>query len=277
MIELLISFRRAFFFWFSLVFSSALVAAPAAKLIKFWDDHEPKSVMTTKHGPWQEILGAYVDDEHPSGINRFNYKAVSDADLTKLTEYLSYLQMLEPRQFNSSEAKAYWLNFYNALLVKKVIEAVREDDIRSVKSLGNRIWRRDIAYVVMQDISLDDIEHGILRPIWNDPRIHYGLTSGALGGGNLQKVAYTGANVEELLAKAEKEFLNHDRGIRVSDGRATASSIFDWYRTDFVASKSELVPYIAQRVDDAKRAELEGIRRVRYDYDWTLNSPDADE
>ena len=187
------------------------------------------------------------------------------------------MQLLEPRQLNSSEAKAYWINMYNALMVTHVIEALKNDDIESVRELGKRFLRRDLAKVVMQEISLNDIQHGILRPIWTDPRVHYALTSGALGGGNLQKIAYTGNNVEELLAKAESEYLNHERGIRFEDGQAIASSLFDWYRSDFVASKSELLAYIAQRVDETKRAQLIGVTRVRFDYDWTLNSLDLEE
>lgn len=261
----------------AVLFSLTAAAAPDAKLIEFWNDHEAKSVMIVRNEPWQEILDTYVDDEHPSGINRFDYKSVSDADVSKLREYIAYLQLLEPRQFNSAEAKAYWLNLYNALMVDIVINAVREDDIKSIKSLGSRFWRRDRVNVVMQDISLDDIEHGILRPIWKDARIHYALATGALGGGNLQKLAYTGANIESQLVKAEKDYLNHDRGIRLDGNRAIASSVFDWYRRDFVASKSDLVPYIAKRVDDAKRAQLLGITRVSFDYDWTLNSPDSEE
>ena len=254
---------------------SPSISAQEAKLIKFWSDFEPKSVMTVRHEPWQEILDTYVDDQHSSGINRFDYQAVSDSDFAKLKEYLAYLQLLEPRQLNSSEAKAYWINFYNALMVDLIIDAVRDDDIDSIRNLGGRFSRRNRVTVVMQNISIDDIHHGILRPIWNDTRVHFALATGALSGGNLQKRAYTGENVDELLQKAQNEFFNHDRAIRFEDGNVIASSIFNWYRDDFVESKSQLVPYIGQRVGETKKALLAGITRVRFDYDWTLNSPDS--
>ena len=254
-------------------FPSSVAAQANAKLIEFWDDSEADSIMTVAHGPWQEILDAYVDDQHPSGINRFDYEAVSDTDVVKLKQYIAYLQLLEPRQLNSSEAKAYWINFYNALTVEIITDTVRDREVRSVRRLANRFLNRKTVNVVTKDLSMNDIHHGILRPIWNDARVHYALSVGALGGGNLQKLAYTGENVEQQLAKAEKEYLNHDRGIRFEDGRVIASSVFDWYHRDFVASKSQLISYIAPKVEEGNRAQLIRLRRVRFDFDWTINGP----
>jgi len=256
-------------------------AAPKAKLIEFWNDREPSSTMQISHDAWQEILTAYVDDQHPSGINRFNYSAVTAGDALKLKNYLDYLQKMEPRQLNSEEAKAYWINMFNAILVDKVIDAYRSGSTRAVDRLLNgglrssAGWGRDVAEVAMQSISLNDIEHGILRPIWNDPRIHFAITACTLGGANIQKTAFNGENNEELLEKARAEFFQHPRSVRVDGNRIVLNSVFDWYRSDFAPNRQALLTYIRQNVDQSKRQTLQGLTRTSFDYNWNLNAPEV--
>jgi len=143
----------------TLLFALSVEAAPKAKLIEFWDDSEPASRMQVNHDSWQEILTAYVDDQHPSGINRVNYSEITAADALKLKNYLKYLETHEPRQLNSEEAKAYWINLYNAMLVDKIVDAYQSGSNRAVRrllrgSLRTSSWDRDAAEVVFQSISL---------------------------------------------------------------------------------------------------------------------------
>ena len=101
-----------------------LQAAPESVLIEYWDDREANSTMRFDHDAWQSILNKYVNDKHPSGINRFAYSNVSDVDRIKLNNYLAYLQSFDPRQHTSDEQYAYWINLYNAQTVSLVIDRV---------------------------------------------------------------------------------------------------------------------------------------------------------
>ncbi len=78
-----------------------------------------------------------------------------------------------------------------------------------------------------------------------------------------------------MLHEAERLYLNHARGVQFADNRLTISSIFDWYKTDFAADKAGLLAYLAEHhttLADTLRA-YQG--RIRYDYDWNLNSQRA--
>lgn len=254
-------------------------AEPPAELIEFWDDFEEESGIQVKHAPWQEILDAYLNDQHPSGISRFDYDGVSDSDLEKLREYLSYLQRLDPRQFNKAEAKAYWINLYNAAVVELLVDASKSDTVNSIRELRSGVfaagpWRRKIFNVTLQDMTLDDIQHGVIRPIWRDHRTHYVLTKGSLGGANMPKTAFNKDNTEALLAAAEEEYLSHPRAVRLNAGDLILSSVFEWYAADFAADNALFLEYLRNNAPANVASPLNAIDETRFEYDWDLNKPD---
>lgn len=256
----------------------AVHAAPKSELIEFWDDTESSSAMQINHGPWQEILSTYVDDTHSSGINRFDYAAVTPEDARKLKRYLAYLEKMEPRQLNKAESFAYWMNMFNAILVDRVVDTFQSGSNRAInRIIGGGVrnigWAKDTVEVAMQEISLNDIEHGILRPIWKDPRVHFAMAACTLGGGNILKTAYNGENNEQLLEEARVKFMEHPRAVRVEGNRIVLNSVFDWYRDDFGSSKNAVLNYVRENTSDEVRQAMRGLSRVSYEYDWDLNSP----
>jgi len=266
---------------FMLLFSGNAFSAPKSKLIEFWNDHEANSRIDVNHDDWQSILSEYVEDQHPSGISRFNYEAVTAADALKLKAYIDYLELLEPRQLNLAEAQAYWINLYNALLLDKVVDTYQEGSTRAVnRLLKGRLrstnWGRNITKVALQNLSLDDIEHGILRPMWNDPRIHFVITSGALSGANIIKTAFNGDNNEELLEQSKLDFFSHQKSAYVDGKRIVLNSMFNWYRDDFATDKDSLLRYIRTNVSEEVRKSMEGLSRIRYEYVWALNAPSTE-
>lgn len=251
---------------------------PNSKQLKFWNDYEPESIMQVNHDSWQEILNLYVSDNHPSGINRFDYASVSSADRQKIKNYLDYLQLLEPRQLNYEEAKAYWINLYNAILVDDVLDAFESEPISTVRDLRSGAfrpwpWSREAVEVLLQKLSLSGIENNIIRPVLKDRRIHFVLAKASLGGGSLLKTAFNGENNEELLNKAEKGYLNHPRGVLVAaDGTVRLSSIFEWFAKDFASDQSQLLSYISEHVSEENKAQLLRATNISYAYDWALNN-----
>ena len=186
-----------------ILITGALPAQSKLKLLPFWDASDESSTSRIDHSAWQEILDTYLRS-HGSGINRFDYAALkaNAGDTAKLAGYLSYLQEIDPRTYSRREQKAYWFNFYNSLTVKVVADAYPVDSIRKISNsmLGGLIpvgpWGDVRARVCGQDLTLDNIEHGILRPIYRDPRIHYGVNCASLGCPNLLETAFTAANAE---------------------------------------------------------------------------------
>ena len=127
-----------------------------------------------------------------------------------------------------------------------------------------------------EDLTLDDIEHRILRPIWQDPRLHYAVNCASLGCPNLQNMAFTADNSNALLDRGAREFVNHPRGARVIDGKLQVSSIYDWFEADFGGSDAGVISHLRQYAQAGLRASLEQIDEIDNDhYDWEINTTEA--
>ena len=210
-------------------------------------------------------------------LTRFDYRSVSSDDGKKLDDYLKYLQSLSPRAMNSQEQFAYWVNLYNAKTVDYIIDGVQKRDIESIKEIRSLFvipgpWKRKDLKVEGKKISLDNIEHGILRPIWKDHRIHFAVNCASIGCPNLLKTAFTAEQTEELLELAEEQFLTHPRAVRVSGQELVLTSLFDWYGADFADNRSELFDYLSDFVSEDIIDLLIDEPAVKYEYDWNLNS-----
>ena len=118
-------------------------------------------------------------------------------------------------------------------------------------------------------VSLDDIEHRILRPIWRDPRIHYAVNCATVGCPNLQPLAYGAANAERLLSDAARAYVNHPRGVRLGDDALVVSSLYVWYADD---EEAGVIAHLARFAAPALRARLQSARGIAdHAYDWALN------
>ncbi len=249
-------------------------AAPAAELWPLWDRHDASSTRVMDHSAWQAFLSAYLQAS-ADGVNRVDYAAVSAADREKLNAYLQTLAAIDPRTLNKNEQLAYWINMYNALTVEVVLRYPKKG---SILRMGEKLfaigpWDDKVITVAAEQLTLNDIEHRILRPIWNDHRIHFAVNCASIGCPNLNAEAYRGDNAEALLSSAETAYINHPRGVGFNKrGKLVVSSIFDWYQSDFAGSEQELLTYLSRHY--RKPEQLKNYQGgVKYDYDWALNRP----
>jgi len=200
-----------------------------------WVPFDADNTGTIAHTEWQSLLDTYLVTDTVDGIYRFDYGAVTVADRARLQAYLDELAGIDPRNYPRAEQQAYWINLYNALTVSLVIDKYPVKSIRKIYGglLNTGPWDTQLIEVAGVPLTLNDIEHRILRPIWRDPRIHYAVNCASLGCPNLAAEAYTAANTEQLLEQGAHDFINSSRGVAVIDNRITASSIYKWYDTDF--------------------------------------------
>jgi hypothetical protein len=251
-------------------------AAPKAELWARWQKHDPASARKIDHGRWDKFLKQFVVAPHPSGINRVRYQAVRAEDLGHLKSYRQAMQAVAISDYNRAEQKAYWINVYNALTVDVILARFPVASIRDINIspgfLTRGPWGAKLFGVEGEKLSLDDIEHRILRPIWKDSRVHYAVNCASLGCPNLQPLAFTGENTEALLEKAAREFVNHPRGVAIQNGRLRVSSIYVWFQEDFGRDAEDLMEHW-QKYADPKLAEaLEKYSGgLSHDYDWRLN------
>ncbi|MCJ2185815.1 DUF547 domain-containing protein [Novosphingobium beihaiensis] len=225
---------------------------------------------TVDHDAWDKFLAAYVRPQK-SGINLVAYSAVSDGDRDSLRSYLDRLQKVAVKDLGRDEQFAFWVNLYNAATVNLILEEYPVASIRDLGLLGQGPWGDKILTVEGKDLSLDDIEHTVLRPIWKDVRIHYAVNCASMGCPNLATRAYRASLKDEMLNAGAKAYINSPRGFRLGDDGLVASSIYDWYQVDW--GSPEKVLEHARSFAAGKTVDLLKGRTTidSYDYDWSLN------
>lgn len=248
-------------------------AAPKAEPWAFWEPRTPTVEKTVDHGDWQRLLDAYLVTEHPSGVYRFRYGDVRPEHRGTLRDYLQELQALDPRSLPGSEQLAYWINLYNALTVDLVLAHYPVESIRKIRPhfFAFGPWDMEVAEVAGQDLTLNDIEHRILRPLFREPRIHFAINCASIGCPNLSARAFTGANAESQLEDLTSAFLAHPRGMEWRSDGLFLSSIFNWFAEDFGGERGVLA-FIARYVPAAAAGRLRNHDgSISYGYDWRLN------
>jgi hypothetical protein len=254
--------------------SFAALAAPRAELWDRWAE-AGLSKVAIDHGAWDAFLSKHVQ-EGRDGINRIAYGKVGRADREALGGYLAMLQKVAIRRFSRDEQRAYWINLYNAATVEVVLEHYPVDSIMKIDIspglFAKGPWKKKLLAVEGEGVSLDDIEHRILRPLWRDPRTHYAVNCASLGCPNLQPRAYTSANMEQLLDAGARAYVNHPRGARVEGGRLVVSSIYVWFQPDFGGGDAGVIEHLKQHAEPKLKKALAGARRIgAHEYDWSLN------
>ena len=259
------------------LFSLASPPASAASGVdtwEFWAKDNPQSTQQVDHTPWQNFLDEYLVPQ-ADGVNRVAYNQVQLGEGRKrLQTYLQTLADIDPRDLNRDEQFAYWVNLYNALTVEVVLS---NPDKKSIRRMGKGLfsfgpWDDPVAAIAGEDVTLNDIEHRILRPIWQDPRIHFVVNCASIGCPNLQPQALRADNLETLLDAAQSEYINHPRGVDKRTGSLILSSIFDWYQSDFASEPKGLLNYLAGVHKEPGLVLQADPDRLEYNYDWTLNS-----
>ena len=249
--------------------------APKAKLWSNWTKHQTNSTRTIDYRIWSEFLENYVK-QSPDGVNRIDYASVSETHHVALQSYISEMENIPISEYRRDMQFVYWVNLYNALTVKIVLEHYPVDSIRDIKLskglFSKGPWNKKLLSIEGEKISLNDIEHRILRPIWKDPRIHYAVNCASVGCPNLQQQAFSPDNLQELLDQAAHDYINHPRGVSVEGNRLIVSSIYVWFEPDFGGNGAGVISHLKQYASIPLAKALEKVKKISGDrYDWSLN------
>lgn len=213
--------------------------------------------LSTGHELWNQLLQKYVSVE-----GRVNYSALKKEEAS-LDEYLEYLSRNAPSTaLKTNEAKAFWINAYNAFTIKRIL---KDFPVGSIMELdGGQVW--DVKWIKLgtKTHSLNDIEHKILRPVFGDPRIHFAVNCAAKSCPKIWNRAWTSDNIEEGLTKLTKEFVNNTVQNTIKPDQLQLSKIFDWYKTDF----GDIAGFISQY----SNTKISANPKITYkEYIWSLN------
>jgi hypothetical protein len=250
-------------------------AAPDAVLWERWTAHDPDATQAIDHSDWADLLARYVITGS-DGINRFAYGRVKPDDRTKLEGYIGALAETSISDYSRPEQMVYWINLYNALTVRVILDdypvrSIRDIDI-SPGLFSDGPWGKKIVTIEGEKVGLDDIEHQILRPIWRDPRIHYAVNCASIGCPNLRPEPFEVDMLDRQLDDAAVDFVNHRRAVEIRDGRLEVSSIYVWFQEDFGGDDQGVLSHLKAYAAPSLAMKLEGVNSIYdHDYDWRLN------
>ncbi len=296
-------------------------------LDEHWLASDPDSKVTIEHDDWQAFLDTYLEVAPPydpslevtyanersnrrifanyeihdqrevvgkhqgrkENLSRFDYGAVRAEDRVRLNNYLTRMQAVELSKLNRDEQEAFWINLYNALVTKIVLDNYPIDSILDVDLSDDPLrrgpWTARLVTVEGRELSLDNIAHNILRPIWKDERLIYALSCGALGCPEPIPTVFAADTTDLLLEQAATRFVNHPRGASIreinkrrdsinGDGRLYVSSLYTWYREDFGGKRADIniISHLRDYADDHLLPMLERAGEIDDEgFDWGLN------
>ncbi len=222
------------------------------------------------HSLWDAILKEYVVEDE-GGVNLVEYERLGEEAGDSLASYLAALQAVSIEEFGADEQFAFWANLYNAATIDVILKNYPVNSIRDIGLLGLGPWDDEVVTVAGRKLTLNNIEHDILRPDWGDVRIHYAVNCASIGCPNLGKDAFTGSRLDEQLEAAASAYINHPRGFGGEPGRIIASNIYDWYQVDW-GSEQDVLDHAREYAEGPTARLLEDASSISgYDYDWSLN------
>lgn len=218
------------------------------------------------HSLYTSLLKRHVED----GV--VDYRGFQK-DEAILDRYLDILAAVEPKALSENARFAFYANAYNAWTIKLILS--RYPDIGSIKELGGLFsspWKKKIARIDGELLTLDQIEHDILRKQFKDPRVHFAVNCASKGCPPLQGEPFLGERLDDQLNRAAIAFINNPRFNRLEGDTLWASKIFDWFGEDFDENIVDTFIHYAEPSLKAKLEKNKDRLKIRFlDYDWSLN------
>ena len=223
-------------------------------------------------------------------LQKYSFNGLLDYDgLTKekkLDFYLDKLSNVNPDDLISdSEKIAFWINVYNAFTIKVIVNNYPVESINDLHTGGRilghifstTIWDDDFININEKELSLNDVEHEILRKDFKEPRIHFGIVCASISCPNIRNEAFTSERLNFQLEQEAIKFFNDDTKNKFdrNNQEAYLSKILDWFSEDFGENDEEILLYVAKFLDEDLASDIiqnVGDWSVDYlDYDWGLN------
>jgi hypothetical protein len=261
-----------------------LIAMLLSAILLSWTGIVNAAEFDQTYAGYEALLKRYVAD------GRVDYKALK-TDTTALDRYLNSAAGVTEAHFNAwtePERLAFLINLYNAATLKLIVDHYPVKSIKDIGSFFKGPWDQPVVRLFGETITLDNLEHDIIRKDYSEPRIHLALVCAAKGCPTLRSEAYTAEKLDAQLDNQSRWFLASPAGLRIDRDRKVVyfSSIFKWYGEDFVAgflpssgfsgldnTERAVANFYAGYLSAADGDYLKtGGYSVKYlDYDWTLN------
>ena len=235
----------------------------------------PSSAWAFDFSGWDGLLKKHVGSTTIDGVRLTGVDYVGIKKDPAYTKLIADLKSFSPSKLKTpKETMTFWINVYNIMAVKMVVDHYPVDSIKDAGGLFDSVWKKKVGVVGGKEVTLNDIEHETLRKM-GDPRIHVAIVCASVSCPDLRKEAYTTDRLDAQLDNQMKLFLeNRGKGLKVDrgKGRVALSKIFDWFEEDF-KSKGGVLPFLARYAPEKDRAFLKkrDVDVSYLDYNWDLN------
>jgi len=220
-------------------------------------------IIAEPHKIWDQLTRKHISSE-----GKVNYAGFL-ADKKELMQYLTELKELHPElaTWNKNKRLAYWINMYNAVTVQLVVDNYPVASITDLKS--GKPWDTELIELSGIAYTLNVIENKIIRPKFNEPRIHFAVNCAAKSCPKIMNKAWTEHNLERALTSQTSAFLENKEQNTLKEDEIIISKIFEWYKADFGSSDEGIIKFI----NSYSNKNINANAKVSYnEYDWTLNS-----
>ena len=197
-----------------------------------------------------------------------------EQERAKLDQYLAELAEAELKELDRDQLMALLINAYNAYTVQSILDFMPLESIKEIPG----VWDTREHTVGGHQLTLDGIEHNILRPLFKDPRIHFAVNCASMSCAPLPPWAFTGEELEQQLSQWTQQFVNDPKYVRFEDQKVVISKLLNWYGSDFTLPdafpRAESVrSFLAQSAKEPLRSQLlDPSFPTQFDeYDWSLN------
>ena len=219
------------------------------------------------HEIWNSLL-----QKHVSPDGQVNYKGFIQDSLL-FQKYLQLLSNHHPNKKNWSaeERLAYWINAYNAFTVKMIADHYPVKSIKDIKNgipFVNTVWDIKFIKIEGQEFDLNNIEHGIIRKRFKEPRIHFAVNCASISCPRLRNEAYHAEQLDAQLADQTRYFINQSGKNKITSDRLELSKIFSWFKGDFKDTHGSVINFL----NEYAAIPIDKNAEISYkEYDWNLN------
>lgn len=247
--------KNILFILLAVFLTSSIAHSQVSQNAKHRDKKEPAEVTVR----YNDLLQKYVSKD-----GKVDYKLLlQDESWNKLV--IDHNALIPQEKWSDDRLKSYWMNSYNINTIDLIL---KNYPLKSINDL-DKPWDTKFITIGDQQYSLNDIEHNILRKIFVDPRIHFGINCASFSCPNILNRAFYPNTVDIMLEKSTFAFMSDGDKNEISEKKIKISKIFEWFAEDFQKGNSSVIQFINNYTD----TEIKEDAKVEFmDYDWSLNS-----